>query len=92
MTWQGYAQILAYFVLLIALVKPLGAYMAKVFEREPTVIDELLGPVERFVYRVARVDPTAQDVVQRMSQERTATSASRPWVRLPMRRHGRGFR
>ena len=34
MTWQGYAQILLYIVVLVALVKPLGGYMARVYEGE----------------------------------------------------------
>ena len=53
MSWQGYAQIILYFVLLVALAKPLGGYMARVYEGERTFLDKVLGPIERLVYRVA---------------------------------------
>lgn len=53
MTWQGYAQIILYFVLLVALVKPLGGYVARVYEGEPTLLDRVFAPIERLVYRVA---------------------------------------
>jgi potassium-transporting ATPase potassium-binding subunit len=53
MTWQGYAQIILYFVLLVGLAKPLGSYMARVYEGERTFLDKVLGPIERLVYRVA---------------------------------------
>jgi K+-transporting ATPase ATPase A chain len=57
MTWQGYAQIVLYFVVLLALVKPLGGYMARVYEGEPTLLGKVLGPVERFIYRIAGTSP-----------------------------------
>src|SRR5262249_51347344 len=34
---------------------PLGAYMARVYEGEPTVLDRALGPLERFLYRAGGV-------------------------------------
>ena len=37
MSWQGYAQIVVLLVVLVASVKPLGAYMARVYEGEPIV-------------------------------------------------------
>jgi K+-transporting ATPase ATPase A chain len=46
------------FLLIIALlVKPVGGYLARVFEGEKTVLDPVLRPVERIIYRVARIDP-----------------------------------
>ncbi len=39
-----------------ALVKPLGGYMERVFRGEPTFLDRLCLPVERFIYYVAGVD------------------------------------
>jgi len=39
------------------LVKPLGGYMARVFSRKRTFLDWPCGAIERFIYRVARVDP-----------------------------------
>lgn len=49
------AQIALYFAVLTALVKPLGSYMARVYEGEPVFLTRVLGPVERFVYRVCGV-------------------------------------
>ena len=57
MTGMGWIQILAYFVLLILLVKPLGAYMARVYSGEPTLFSRILGPLERFLYRLAGIRP-----------------------------------
>ena len=38
-------------------VKPVGGYLARVMQREPTALDPLLKPVERLIYRLAGVDP-----------------------------------
>jgi K+-transporting ATPase ATPase A chain len=38
-------------------VKPLGGYMARVFNRERTFLDPLLVPLERLIYRLTGVDP-----------------------------------
>ncbi|MEW6776207.1 MAG: potassium-transporting ATPase subunit KdpA [Bdellovibrionota bacterium] len=56
-TWFGWLQILLYICVLAALVKPLGSYMAKVYEGEPCGLDKALGPVERFFYRLLGIDP-----------------------------------
>jgi K+-transporting ATPase ATPase A chain len=42
------------------LVKPLGAYMERVFSRQRTVLDRLCLPVERILYRIAKVDPNLE--------------------------------
>ena len=39
---------------------PLGRYMARVFQGERTLLDPVLGPIERFVLRVTGVDPNEQ--------------------------------
>ena len=57
MTGQGLLQLALYVVVLVALVNPLGAYMAAVFRGERTFLSPLLGPVERLIYRVSGVDP-----------------------------------
>ena len=60
MTVNGWLQI-GFFLLLILLVtKPLGLFMAHVFNRERTFMDPLLGPVERLIYRLTRVDATRE--------------------------------
>ncbi len=55
MSWQGYAQILLVLGALVASVKPLGGFIARVFEGEPTFLDKPLGWLERLVYRLAGV-------------------------------------
>ena len=57
MKFNGVLQIVFYVVVLLALAKPLGAFMARVFQRERTFLDPILGPVERFIYRFARINP-----------------------------------
>jgi K+-transporting ATPase ATPase A chain len=53
----GVLQILLYLIALLALVKPLGWYMARVYERKPVGLDRVLGPLERLIYRLCGVDP-----------------------------------
>ncbi len=60
MTANGVFQILAYLVLLLALTKPLGKFMAKVFEGERTILHSLLRPLERLIYRLAGVREEAE--------------------------------
>ncbi|MDE3224573.1 MAG: potassium-transporting ATPase subunit KdpA, partial [Nitrospirota bacterium] len=57
MTGHGALQIGLYLIALLALVKPLGWYMARVYEGAPVGVDRLLGPVERGIYRLAGVRP-----------------------------------
>ena len=57
MTGQGLLQLVLYVVVLVALVRPLGGYMAGVFQGERTFMSPVLGPVERLIYRVSGVDP-----------------------------------
>jgi len=56
MTINGVLQITLYLAVLLLLVKPLGAFMARVFQREKTFLDPVVGPLERLIYRLARVD------------------------------------
>jgi K+-transporting ATPase ATPase A chain len=49
-----------YFVVLLALVKPLGWYMARVYSAQPCGVDRLVGPVERVIYRLAGVKAEAE--------------------------------
>jgi potassium-transporting ATPase potassium-binding subunit len=55
MTGQGLLQIGLYLLTLLALVKPLGWYMARVYEGGPVGVDRILGPIERWIYRLAGV-------------------------------------
>ena len=57
MTFYGWATIFGFVILLTLLAMPLGRYMAAVYTGERTWLDPVLGPVERGLYRVMRVDP-----------------------------------
>ena len=56
MTANGWLQITVFLLLVLAVTKPLGVYMAHVFNRERTFMDPVLRPIERLLYRVTRVD------------------------------------
>jgi K+-transporting ATPase ATPase A chain len=56
MTANGWFQILLFLLLVFLVTKPLGIFMTRVFNREKTFMDPVLRPVERLLYRVARVD------------------------------------
>jgi len=56
MTANGWFQIALYFIILLLITKPIGAFMARVFAREKTFLDPVLRPVERLVYRCTGVD------------------------------------
>jgi K+-transporting ATPase ATPase A chain len=55
MTSIGWLQAVVFFLIILALTKPIGAYMARVFEGERTWLSPLLVPVERFIYRLCGV-------------------------------------
>ena len=57
MTALAFLKIAVYFLLVLAVTKPLGLYMRRVFSGERTFLDPVLGPVERLVYRLGGVDP-----------------------------------
>jgi K+-transporting ATPase ATPase A chain len=54
-TPNGIVQLGLYVVVLVALAKPLGAYMARVYEGGKTGLDRVLGPLERWIYRIVGV-------------------------------------
>ena len=56
MTLNGWLQILFYFAVLLAVTKPLGIFMANVFERRKTFLDPVFRPVERLIYKLTGVD------------------------------------
>ncbi|MDX6404901.1 MAG: potassium-transporting ATPase potassium-binding subunit [Blastocatellia bacterium] len=56
MTFNGWVQILLFFALILAVTKPLGVFMAHVFNREKTFLDPVLRPMERLIYKLTRVD------------------------------------
>jgi K+-transporting ATPase ATPase A chain len=57
MTSNSFFQITIYVATLLVLVKPLGWYMARVYEDESVGLNRLLAPVERLIYRLSGVNP-----------------------------------
>jgi K+-transporting ATPase ATPase A chain len=57
MTFNGWLQIGLFFVVVLALVKPLGLYMARVFSGERTFLSPVLKPIEAGFYAISGVDP-----------------------------------
>ena len=53
---QGWIQIIVFCAVLTALVPLLGGYMARVFTYERVFLTPVVGPLERLLYRVLRVD------------------------------------
>ena len=56
MTLNGWIQIAIFCVIVVALVKPLGWYMTRVFEGERTLLSPVLRPVERLLYAGGGLD------------------------------------
>ncbi|MGE5776927.1 MAG: potassium-transporting ATPase subunit KdpA [Chloroflexota bacterium] len=60
MNIYSWIQIIFYIVVLLALAKPLGSFMARVYQGERTFLDRVLGPVEQLIYRASGVKPTEE--------------------------------
>ncbi|HTU71324.1 MAG TPA: potassium-transporting ATPase subunit KdpA [Candidatus Baltobacteraceae bacterium] len=60
MTVIGWVQALVILGLVLLCVKPLGAYMARVFEGERTFLAPVLAPLEKLIYRICRIDPNQE--------------------------------
>jgi K+-transporting ATPase ATPase A chain len=55
MTANGWVQIAVFAIIVIAITKPLGGYLTRVFNGERTLLSPLLRPIERAVYAICRV-------------------------------------
>ena len=62
MTLLQVLQLGCYLLVLLSLVKPLGWYMARVYEGKPCGLDRLLGPIERAIYRAAGIRPAEEEM------------------------------
>ena len=60
MTPNGIFQLAFYVVVLTVLAKPLGAYMARVYQNQPFGLDRALGWLERLIFRLAGVRPSEE--------------------------------
>jgi potassium-transporting ATPase potassium-binding subunit len=56
MTVLGWIQIALYCAIIVALVKPLGGYMTRVFNGERTILSAVLQPAEALLFRLGGVD------------------------------------
>ena len=57
---NGYLQLAFYVVVLVALAKPLGAYMARIYEGQPAWLNQAGAPIERLIYRLCGVDSSKE--------------------------------
>ncbi len=60
MTIAGWLQAALVFALVCACAKPLGIYIARLFEGERVFLSPVLAPVERGLYRICRIDPARE--------------------------------
>ena len=60
MTTNGIVQLVFYVVVLLVLAKPLGAYMARVYEGRPLALDRVFGSLERLIYRAGGIRPAEE--------------------------------
>jgi K+-transporting ATPase ATPase A chain len=65
MTTNGVLQIVIYFLIIAALTKPMGEFMAKLFEGRRTFLHPILRPLEKLTYKLVGVDEASE---QRWSQ------------------------
>src|ERR1700720_5064476 len=56
MTANGWFQIGFFLLVVLLITKPLGVFMARVFNREKTLLDPILRPIEKIVYRLSGID------------------------------------
>ena len=81
MTLNGWLQIGLFCLAILVCVKPLGLYMARLFEGERVFLSPLLAPVERFLYRLCGI---RDDSEQRWTQYTCIADAGLLGGRLPV--------
>ena len=60
MTANGWLQIVVFLLAILAVTPLLGRFMTRVFNRERTLLDPVLRPIERLIYRATGVDETRE--------------------------------
>lgn len=60
MTANGWIQIGLYGLVVLALTKPIGLYLLRVYEGHHQPLPRVLGPIERLLYRLAGIDPARE--------------------------------
>jgi len=76
MTAGGVIQIVLFLTAVLLLVKPLGWYIARVYENKPCGLDRVLGPFERVIYRLCGINPANEMGWQRYTVAMLAFSAA----------------
>jgi hypothetical protein len=66
MTGNGWLQILLFLAVVLAVTRPLGRFMTRVFNRERTWARPCAEAVERLIYRTTGVDDSARDALDRV--------------------------
>jgi K+-transporting ATPase ATPase A chain len=75
MTFQGWILILAFVAILLALTKPVGAWLFALYEGRRTPLHVVFGPVERGFYKLAGIDPTVEQSWRRYAVHMLAFNA-----------------
>jgi K+-transporting ATPase ATPase A chain len=60
MTANGWLQIFFFLLVVFLVTKPLGAFIARVFDRDRTWLDPVLRPIERILYKLTGVDESQE--------------------------------
>ena len=60
MTYAAWGQLALFSGLVLLTTKPLGVYMARVFEGDRRPLPRVFGPIERFLFRLSGVDPRVE--------------------------------
>ena len=84
---QGFLQIAIFCALIVAVVPLLGGHMARVFRGERTFLDPVAGPMERFTYRLLRIDPEQRPGLEGLRPQRDPLLARGLAAALPHPAH-----
>ena len=57
MNWNNFIQAIIYLTALVLLVKPLGIYMARIYEGKPAGLNVWFGWLEKLIYRICGTNP-----------------------------------
>src|SRR5215510_2318793 len=60
MTLLGIAQVVVFFLIVLALTKPVGSFMHRVFDGQRTFLHPVLRPIERLIYRLGGVQENVE--------------------------------
>src|SRR5215831_3553349 len=74
MTLIGISQIVIFFLIVLALTKPAGAFMYRVFEGKKTFLHPVLRPIEKLIYRIGGVQEDAEQTWVRYAASLIALS------------------